>query len=150
MESILVSTIAARVTINILDRLLEKSSAKKRNTEQNQSRQVNERPSIIVSRQEESPSEETNEQHSEHENNKNAPLNGDGECNSTDFTNSSVVDETNVESLEEKVKELRAQATQLTSADTFVQYARVTREANRLEKLLKDVKGKLFLFLPKR
>lgn len=50
--------------------------------------------------------------------------------------------EGSVRALEIRLKELRAQAKQLNSPDTFVQYARVSREANKVEKELLEKKGK--------
>lgn len=53
----------------------------------------------------------------------------------------SAYDENSVPALEARLKELRAEAAQLTSADTFVQYAQVTRQANKVEKKLRELKG---------
>lgn len=50
--------------------------------------------------------------------------------------------EDNIEALEARLSQLRAQAKDLSSPDTFVQYARVSREANRVEKELLEKKGK--------
>jgi hypothetical protein len=54
--------------------------------------------------------------------------------------------EVDAHSLEAKLKELNAMARTLTSPDSFVQYARVTREANAVEAELASLNG---LFSPR-
>lgn len=49
--------------------------------------------------------------------------------------------EGSIEFLEARLKQLRNQAKRLNAPDTLVQYARVTREANRVEKELNEKKG---------
>lgn len=46
-----------------------------------------------------------------------------------------------VKALEDNLTELRAAARAVNSADTFVQYARLTREANALEERISAMKG---------
>lgn len=48
------------------------------------------------------------------------------------------VDANSAEGLKRRIKQLRAEAAKLTSADTFLEYARKTREATRLEKRLRE------------
>jgi hypothetical protein len=50
---------------------------------------------------------------------------------------------TDVQILEARLKDLKARARTLTSADKFVQYARVTREASAVEVELNALKGNL-------
>lgn len=50
--------------------------------------------------------------------------------------------EGSIPALEKKLKELRAEAKRVNSPDTFVQYARLSREANKVEKELMEKKGK--------
>lgn len=50
-------------------------------------------------------------------------------------------DDNSAEGLKRRIKQLRAEAAKLTSADTFLEYARKTREATRLEKRLRDEYG---------
>lgn len=50
-------------------------------------------------------------------------------------------EEGSIEFLEMRLKELRNQAKRLNAPDTLVQYARVTREANKVEKDVNEKKG---------
>lgn len=50
--------------------------------------------------------------------------------------------EGSIPALEKKLKELRTEAKRVNSPDTFVQYARLSREANKVEKELVEKKGK--------
>lgn len=54
-----------------------------------------------------------------------------------------VPEEGSIQALELKLEQLRERAKELTSPDSFVQYARVNREANKVEKEIKQKKGKL-------
>ena len=49
--------------------------------------------------------------------------------------------EGSISALEKKLKHLRAEAKRVNAPDTFVQYARLTREANKVEKELTEKKG---------
>lgn len=51
------------------------------------------------------------------------------------------LEEGSIAALEAKLKSLRTEAKLLTSPDSFVQYAKVSREANKVEKVLKQKKG---------
>lgn len=66
---------------------------------------------------------------------------GDGDTTGGEAT--VVEDEDTVEAVRARIKTLRAEAGQLTSADTFVQYARVTRRVTKLEKRLRKLEGML-------
>lgn len=50
--------------------------------------------------------------------------------------------EGSIPALEKKLQGLRADAKRANSPDTFVQYARLSREANKVEKELMEKKGK--------
>ncbi|CAN8072285.1 unnamed protein product [Agarophyton chilense] len=52
-----------------------------------------------------------------------------------------IPDEHSIEFLEHRLMDLRNQARQLNAPDTLVQYARVTREANKVEKALNEKKA---------
>lgn len=54
-------------------------------------------------------------------------------------------EEGSIPALRKKLKELQLQAKQLNSPDTFVQYAKVTREANKVEKELLEKEGTFVL-----
>lgn len=53
--------------------------------------------------------------------------------------------EGSISSLEAKLGQLKSQAKALNSPDTFVQYARVSREANKVERELNDKRGRFFI-----
>lgn len=57
-------------------------------------------------------------------------------------SNPTVTDSQEVAALKEKLQNLRNEAKELTSPDTFVQYAKVLREANEVERELKLQLGK--------
>lgn len=130
METVILSSIAARVAINVIDRyvpnrIFERSPPSARPVRHaTPSEDSTPTPTQKASR--------TAEQASE-----TAPSSTVTE----QASNSDAVDENDVASLERRIKLLRTQAQQLTSADTFVQYARVTRQANKLEKRLRELKG---------
>lgn len=59
----------------------------------------------------------------------------------TESEQANEVDDNSAEGLKMRIKQLRAEAAKLTSADTFMEYARKTREATRLEKQLREEFG---------
>lgn len=59
----------------------------------------------------------------------------------TESEQANEVADNSAEGLKRRIKQLRAEAAKLTSADTFVEYARKTREATRLEKQLREEFG---------
>lgn len=54
--------------------------------------------------------------------------------------------EGSIQALQAQLKKLRMEAKELSSPDTFVQYARVMREANKVEKELNEKRGMRFIF----
>lgn len=132
MEVVLISTVLAHITIGVIDKYsLQESNhtevmRRKRKRSDDETQEYSENKEEIVPCSESKDrdgSEEEEKARMRHEK----------------------VDEDSIPSLEARVKALRVEASQLTSADTFVQYARVTREANRLEKRLTELKGTCFV-----
>ena len=72
------------------------------------------------------------------------PIETPNACQSrnSDEGSSAEESESPIKALEKKLKDLRESAKELTSPDDFVKYARVNREANKVEKELKEKKGK--------
>lgn len=148
METVILSSIAARVAINVIDRyvpnrIFERSPPPPSARPVRQAPKPTEPTHTPTTIPTPKPSSDT----AGHVSSETTPSPSSPSSSTTNEQQASsnsdeaVVDENDVASLERRIKSLRTQAQQLTSADTFVQYARVTREANKLEKRLKELKG---------
>lgn len=128
---VLITTVLARGVVDLIDRYAVSRADRINLTDQERGTNENREKSY------------DNVQDEKYETTKSDETEGTPESRPSDASaeESRLVDENSVADLETKVKALRAEATQLTSSDTFVQYARVTREANRLEKRVKELKG---------
>lgn len=140
METVILSSIAARVAINVIDRyvpnrIFERSPPSARPVRQ-AAKPAEDTPTTTTTTPT-TPTPKPSGSAGQTSETVPSPSTTNEQASNSDDP----VDENDVASLERRIKSLRTQAQQLTSADTFVQYARVTRQANKLEKRLKELKG---------
>lgn len=128
METVLLSTLAARVGTHVIDRVFDAHA-----------RRARKGPSLSAT-----PTASSSTTDDETNMATDSVTNTDTTSTavpSSTVDESSPCDEDDASSVEAKLCELRALAQTLTSSDDLVRYARVTRRANRLEKRLKELRG---------